>query len=149
MTRAVLAAVVLALAATVGCSDDSGPEATRAASTTVQFTGADSQRFCALDTALRRDFGNVEAGAPADEKAATYQRALGALNEMEAAASDEIRATVHTLRTTLEATLPALAAVGFDPTRLDPQTFARASAPEVSAANERLGAYERQVCGRQ
>ena len=55
---------------------------------------------------------------PVDELAARWAASVAALQGMEAAASDEIQSDVATVATTVEDLQPALAAVGYDPTKV-------------------------------
>lgn len=147
-------AILLTVVVLGGCSGGSSKAAKakpRVATTTVVFTGRDSQRFCALDAQFHAHYDQAFAtpsSTPPAQLATSYQAALTALEDMEKAASDEIKPAVTQMRTTTARLLPLLAQAGYDPNRLNAEGTTIVKEPATKQAADRLGRYEQQVCKR-
>ncbi|MGZ8765210.1 MAG: hypothetical protein ACXW2C_05895 [Acidimicrobiia bacterium] len=136
----------------VACGGDDGDSTTGSSSTTsttVVFSGENSTEFCARYTEFTTTYTTTSldpATVPVDELATKWAAVVVALGGMEAAASTEIRPDVKELRATVEELQPALAAVGYDPTKVPEAERERFQSPAAETAAARLSAYGAQVC---
>ncbi len=147
--------IVVVLTLTVigtACSDDDKKDAKETTTTTVTFKGTDSAEFCsqyqqfiATNTTATLDPATV----PVDELATRWAASVTALQGMEAAASGEIRPDVEVVAKAIEDLQPALAAVGYDPTKVPEAERKRFQTEAANEASNRVTEYGTQVCGAQ
>lgn len=147
--------VVMVTLGAVGtaCSGDDGDSASKeTTTTTVTFKGTNSAEFCAqyqqfiaTNTTASLDPATV----PVAELATRWAASVTALQGMEATASDEIRSDVATVAKAVEDLQPALAAVGYDPTKVPQAERERFQTAAANEASNRVTEYGTQICGAQ
>jgi hypothetical protein len=163
LSRRASVGVLLVAMVTLGafgtaCSGDDDKDAKDAkdaketTTTTVTFKGTDSAEFCAqyqqfitTNTSASLDPATV----PPEELATRWAASVTALQGMEAAASDEIKADIGTVAKAIEDLQPALAAVGYDPTKVPAAERKRFQTEAANEASNRVTEYGTQVCGAQ
>ena len=152
MPGLLIVAVLTFGAIATACSGDDDGTSKQTTTTTVTFTGANSTDFCAryrefiaTNTTATLDPATV----PVAELATRWAASVTALEGMEAAASDEIRADVELVTKAIEDLQPALAAVGYDPTKVPEAERKRFQTEAANEASNRVTEYGTQVCGAQ
>lgn len=154
MRRAALLLAVLLLASCSDGGSDPSPSTAAsgpvAATTTVAptFSGAGSERFCALARTAWARQGELATVAPsADAVRDQVTEAADATRAMVAVAPAEIAADVRVIAGAYDALLERLRRAAFDPSVLASATADAFGAPAVQTAGQRLTAYQRTVCG--
>jgi hypothetical protein len=153
--RRTLAAVLL-LAAFGACGGDGDNEETAptttlgATSTTTasSFTGAGSEPFCNQARQAQQELaGLTQAGSSPEAMRDVFLAAAAALRSLAEAAPPEIKGDVETIAASYDDLQKSLEAAGWDPTKLPGEITGRLTAPDITAASQRLNAYQQQVCG--
>ena len=118
-------------------------------STTVKFSGAGGTEFCTAYKAFASTYTSDSlnpATVPVDQLAAKWAAAIEALKGMEAVATPEIKGDVTLLRQRVEGLQPALAAAGYDPTKVPVADRKKLQDAAAAKASDRLSSYGAQVC---
>lgn len=147
-------ALSMALASCSGGDDEastaepSRPPPVAAATTTTppSFSGEENERFCAKVRTADEHVKRIEQAASPDALRDQFTLAADAVQSMVDVAPEEIEADVRVLARVYEDTVDALSNAGWDPSRYTTEARKLAT-PEVRAAGDRLGAYERAACG--
>jgi hypothetical protein len=133
--------------------DDDGesrdPTAGTVTTTTfARFEGEGARAFCEADARLNQE---LTAQAPTSASPAAleqyFEKKLAAVKELERLAPNEIKGDVAVTIRAYEAFRPALAAVGWDQSKVSAATSRAIQTPEVVRAGERLAQYDERVCG--
>jgi hypothetical protein len=154
--RTFVPALLVVLVVSAGCGGDDAENGKDAkadkegsTSTTFTFSGASSEAFCARYLEFINTYSTASldpAAVPVEEVARRWAAAIAALEAMEADANAEIAPDVTLLRERIQALLPALAAVGYDPMKVPEADREQLQDEASQQASSRLTAYSTQVC---
>jgi hypothetical protein len=109
-----------------------------------QFSGNSGSSWCDLDRSFTDSFKaqNIVKDAHA------WVNTIGTLlPQAEAKAPAAIKADVHTVAVAVRLLAQDLASNGYDFSKVTPAQLASFSSPALTAASERVTAYDKQVCG--
>lgn len=152
----VLALVVGGLAAVLGLggsSDNSsdpvsGPTASTTTTTRVEFSGADSDAYCAANVRLNQELAsNVPASNTPAATEEFYDQRVAVFRELEQIASAEIKPDISVTVAGLDAFRTVLADASWDQSQVSPADIAAIDTPEFTLATQRLAQYDERVCG--
>jgi hypothetical protein len=155
-----LAVCAVALSILVGCSArTSDPAAESAAPAGAaappptstppdpHFTGANSERFCALARTYDDSFAGIGSSPTSAQLRTVATEGQRSIDEALNAAPGEIRDDVQLVARTFGAFLGDLQKVEFEVAKLPTNAVSRFTAPDFQAATKRFDAYIRTVCG--
>jgi len=112
--------------------------------TTTGAKDAGSGPFCAKFAALQAERGQLIGQKGSAQ--AQYELALRGLKELDAVATAQVKDALRTTIAAYERVGPALAAVGYDGSKLTAEQRAPLESSEVSAANQTLSTYADTNC---
>jgi hypothetical protein len=156
VTSARTLATVLLLAAFAACGGDGDTDQTApttalgdtTTTTTPSFTGAGSEPFCNQARQAQEELaGLTQAGSSPEAMREVFLKAAAALRSLADAAPPEIKGDVETIAASYDDLQRSLEAAGWDPTKIPGEITGRLTAPDITAASQRLNAYQQQVCG--
>ena len=115
--------------------------------TRVDFTGTGSAEFCAADSRLN---AAIAQQAPTTTDAASlqadFQRRADAVKQLATLAPAEIAPDVQTISAAYQQLIPALAAAGYDMSKVSQADRAATQTPGVTLAGQRLSQYTERIC---
>ncbi len=151
--RLARATVLLAVAA-AACSGGDGKKPAEEAqlapvtsTTEPSFTGAGSERFCREVGSATGRLSELATSTEPDSARRLFTSAQEALATLVDAAPAEIRSDLNVLAGAYRQLLDGLRKVDFDVARLPPEVTGGLNRPEVRTAGDRLGVYQRKICG--
>ena len=128
-------------------SSTTSSTASTTSTTRVDFTGTGSAEFCAADSRLN---AAIAQQAPTTTDAASlqadFQRRADAVKQLATLAPAEIAPDVQTISAAYQQLIPALAAAGYDMSKVSQAARAAPQTPGVPLAGQRLSQYTERIC---